>query len=71
MLTIIPRPIKQIELVRRAGDFSRGANVSGEDCQNRRDITERNVSAPGVTRADEHRCIRNAIGNLVVKLAYF
>src|SRR5438067_6252209 len=59
------------KLVRRAGDFSRGANISSEDCQNRCDITKRNVSASGVPCADEHRRVRNAIANLVVKFAYF
>jgi hypothetical protein len=39
--------------------FFRGANVSSEDCQNRCDITKRNVSAPGVPCADEHRRIPN------------
>jgi len=39
--------------------FFRGANVNSEDCQNRCDITKRNVSAPGVPCADEHRRIPN------------
>ena len=62
------RPAK---LVRRARDFSRRTNVSSEDCENRCDITKRTVSTPGVAPADENRRIRDAIGNLVVKLAHF
>ena len=59
------------KLVRSARDFSCDANVSGTDCQNRCDVTKRNVSAPGVAYADKHRRIRNSIENLVVKLAHF
>src|ERR1041385_6361452 len=62
---------RSAKLVRRACNFSRGANISSEDCQNRCRVTECDVSAPGISCADEHRRVGYAIGNFVVKLSCF
>jgi hypothetical protein len=59
------------EFVRGACDFSRGANVSRKDRQDSRDVAERKVSAPGETGTDQHRGVRNAIGDFIVKFANF
>ena len=51
-------------------DLARRANISGEDRQNRRDITERDVTAPRETGSDEDCRVGNAIGDFVVKFSY-
>ena len=62
---------RSAKLVRCAGDFSGGANISGEDCQDGCDVAECNVSAPRESGANENCSVRNAIWYFVVKLASF
>src|SRR6266542_837959 len=62
---------RSTELVRRAGDFSCCANVSGEDGQNGCDVTECNISAPREAGSNEYSSVRNAIGYLVVEFTGF
>ena len=61
---------RSAELVRRSRDLARRANISGEDRQNRRDITERDVTTPRETGSDEDCRVGNAIGDFVVKFSY-
>src|SRR5207253_2279465 len=62
---------RSTELVRRPGDFSCRANVSGEDGQNGCDVTECNISAPCKPGSDENRRIGNTVGDLIVEFTGF
>src|SRR6266702_551137 len=62
---------RSAKLVRRACNFPCGANISREDCQNRCDVTKRDISAPGKPCANEHRRVGHSIGNFVVKFSCF
>src|SRR5947208_10852238 len=46
---------RSAKLVMRAGNFSCGANIRGEDCQNCCNVTKRDIAAPGQSCADEPR----------------